>query len=337
MSTIIIVDDEPSIVELLSVMLERQGHHAIPAESGEKCIEILRALNPDLILLDVRMPGMNGWETLKQIKSNPLTKSIPVIMVTGDQLTPEETTKYGHLIEDYIQKPFTRKEFAGHVDTVLRRPEELNKKIEHARQSGADERTIAEIRRLTHEMEISENLLRVLLRGNKPSDTTSESQDPIRQFSRNVEIQRRSIENMVADPSTRSVPMTFISSRSADYEYARILNGFLREHSIPTFFSDESIDAIGQANYRKIIDNMLEKAGHLVVITSSPEHVKEGWVEYEWGCFVNLQRSGRKKDGNLVVMTIGDLNPAELPLSLAYNQIIPFGEKSLEKILHYLS
>jgi two-component system OmpR family response regulator len=58
MHTIMIVDDEPSIVDIFSLMLERMGHHTIPARSGEECIEILRALSPDLILLDVRMQGM---------------------------------------------------------------------------------------------------------------------------------------------------------------------------------------------------------------------------------------------------------------------------------------
>jgi two-component system OmpR family response regulator len=337
MHTIMIVDDEPSIVDVFSMMLERKGHQTIQVHSGEECIEILHALNPDLILLDVRMVPMTGWETLEQIKSNPLTQSIPVIMVTGDQLTPEETMKYGNLIEDYIQKPTTIKELTGHIEAVLQRQEELNKRIEQARKRGADERTVAEIRRLTHNMEVSENLIRVLEKGYRSSDRAPELRDHIRQFSRTVELQRESIEKIVADPGSRSFPMTFISSKSADYEYARILNGFLKQHNIPTFFSDESIDAIGQANYRKIIDTMLEQANHLVVITSRPEHVREGWVEYEWGCFVNLQRSGRKEGGNVVVMTIGNLNPADLPLSLQYNQIIPFNETNLGKLLHYLS
>lgn len=337
MHTIMIVDDEESVVDIFSIVLERKGYQTLPAQSGEECLGILRAISPDLILLDVRMPGMSGWETLEMIKSNPLTQSIPVIMVTGDQLTPEETTKYGNLIEDYVQKPFSIKVLTEHIEALQQREENLNKKIEQAREKGADQRTIAEIKRLTHNMEVSENLIRALEKGGAPSETETDFQNHIKKVSQTIEMQRQSIDKIVSDPGSRPIPMTFISSKSVDYEYARILNSFLREHSVPTFFSDESIDAIGQANYRKIIDTMLEQASHLVVITTSTEHVKEGWVEYEWGCFVNLQRSGRKKDGNLVVMTIGNLNPADLPLSLAYNQIIAFNEKNLEKILHYLS
>jgi CheY-like chemotaxis protein len=315
MQTIMIVDDEPSIVDIFGLMLERKGYQTVPVHSGEECIQILQALQPDMILLDINMPSMDGWETLKQIRSNLHTQSIPVIMVTGIQLTPEETVKYGNLMDDYITKPTSINELVGHIETVFQKRKELDEEIEQALKKGIDEKTIAEIKRLTHNRETSDNLLRVLERGYKSSGT--KESEP--------------------EYGSGSVPLTFISAKSADYDYARTLNAFLKKKGIPTFFSDESIDALGQANYRKIIDTMLEQAGHLVVVASRPEYVSEGWVEYEWGSFVNLQRAGKKQGGNLVILTVGSLNPADLPLSLQYNQVIPFTEENFGKLLHYLA
>ena len=90
MYTILVVDDSPFIVDVFVTMLERGGYRTVAAYGGEECLEILKTVTPDLILLDIMMEPMDGWETLEKIKENPTTKEIPVLMLTAKQLTPVE-------------------------------------------------------------------------------------------------------------------------------------------------------------------------------------------------------------------------------------------------------
>jgi len=106
MYSILVVDDSPMIVDVFVAMLERGGYEPAACYSGPECLEKLKEMTPDLILLDIMMEPMDGWETLENIKSNPNTKNIPVMMLTAKQLTPEEAQEYGAYIEDYVMKPF---------------------------------------------------------------------------------------------------------------------------------------------------------------------------------------------------------------------------------------
>jgi CheY-like chemotaxis protein len=83
MYTVLVVDDSPFIVDVFVTMLERGGYQAIAAYSGEEGLEILKTVAPDLILLDIMMEPMDGWETLENIKINPKTREIPVLMQIG--------------------------------------------------------------------------------------------------------------------------------------------------------------------------------------------------------------------------------------------------------------
>ena len=110
MYTILVVDDSPFIVDVFVTMLERGGYRTVAAYGGEECLEILKTVTPDLILLDIMMEPVDGWETLERIKENPETKEIPVLMLTAKQLTPAEAQEYGIYIEDYVLKPITHRE-----------------------------------------------------------------------------------------------------------------------------------------------------------------------------------------------------------------------------------
>jgi len=90
MNTILVVDDSPFIVDVFINMLERGGYRSIAAYSGQECLDILKDVRPDLILLDIMMEPMDGWETLEHVKNNSETKEIPVLMLTAKQLTSEE-------------------------------------------------------------------------------------------------------------------------------------------------------------------------------------------------------------------------------------------------------
>ncbi|MCC7567752.1 MAG: response regulator, partial [Methanoregulaceae archaeon] len=95
MYTVMVVDDSPFIVDIFMTMLERGGYRSVAAYSGEECLEILDTVRPDLILLDIMMEPMDGWETLMHIKNRHNLRDIPVMMLTAKQLTPSEAQEYG--------------------------------------------------------------------------------------------------------------------------------------------------------------------------------------------------------------------------------------------------
>ncbi len=117
---ILIVDDVPTNIELLSITLASRNYQIFTAESGTKTLEITPELQPDLILLDIMMPGENGIETCKKLKNSELTRDIPIIFVTakggGDDII--EGFNAGGV--DYILKPYRLPEVLARVETHLR-------------------------------------------------------------------------------------------------------------------------------------------------------------------------------------------------------------------------
>lgn len=162
MYTILIVDDSPMIVDVFATMLERGGYKPITALSGEECLEVLKTTPPDLILLDIMMEPMDGWETLEKIKANPATRNIPVLMLTAKPLTPEEANEYGPYIEDYILKPTTHHQLYEAIGRVLTRRHSIAADIERAREDGVDSRLIDEYERLSKSVDINRRLLKIL-------------------------------------------------------------------------------------------------------------------------------------------------------------------------------
>lgn len=162
MYTILIVDDSPMIVDVFATMLERGGYKPITSLSGEECLEVLKTTPPDLILLDIMMEPMDGWETLEKIKANPATRNIPVLMLTAKPLTPEEANEYGPYIEDYILKPTTHHQLYEAIERVLTRRHSIAADIERAREDGVDSRLIDEYERLSKSVDINRRLLKIL-------------------------------------------------------------------------------------------------------------------------------------------------------------------------------
>lgn len=118
MAVILIVDDETNNLKLLAAEFKHQ-HHVIVAKNGDKALKIAFEKQPDVILLDVIMPGMDGFATMKQLQNNALTSNIPVIFITG--LDSEENQSYGLQLgaADYIFKPFYLPVVQARVNTQL--------------------------------------------------------------------------------------------------------------------------------------------------------------------------------------------------------------------------
>lgn len=121
--TILLVDDEPDILFVISRILEKDGYKVISAESGEECLEKLKNTNPDLILLDVMMPGLDGWETCSRIKSDKKKSNIPIVMLTAKTSTEDKIKALEECgAKWHISKPIDRKSFLDTVKWILTNP-----------------------------------------------------------------------------------------------------------------------------------------------------------------------------------------------------------------------
>ena len=106
MPTILVVDDHEEIREALAEILEEDGHAVLLAIDGQSALDVVAATPPDVILLDIAMPGMDGLETLRRLKDMPECSGLPVIMVTaqGDRQNMEKAVQLG--VRDYVTKPW---------------------------------------------------------------------------------------------------------------------------------------------------------------------------------------------------------------------------------------
>ncbi len=119
MKRILVVDDEPDIVALIRLKLMREGFEVLEAHNGEAAIKMVASSKPDLIILDVMMPGMSGWEVNEKLKANPEYWDIPVIMLTALNEFDEQLKSFQAEVRDYITKPFNFDEFIKSVKRVL--------------------------------------------------------------------------------------------------------------------------------------------------------------------------------------------------------------------------
>ena len=120
-ANILVVEDEPAIQELLALNITQAGHNAMRALSAEIAQNLMRETIPDLILLDWMLPGISGLEFARKLKSDSLTKNIPIIMLTarGDEYDKVRGLEVG--ADDYVTKPFSPRELNARIKAVLRR------------------------------------------------------------------------------------------------------------------------------------------------------------------------------------------------------------------------
>ena len=116
--TILVVEDDQNISELLRLYLEKEGYTVNIADDGGKGVELYRRLKPDLVLLDLMLPVLDGWGVLRTIRQD---SKVPVIMLTAKGETSDKVTGLKQGADDYITKPFAAEELVARMETVLRR------------------------------------------------------------------------------------------------------------------------------------------------------------------------------------------------------------------------
>ena len=121
MARILIVEDEANIIKLITIRLQRLGHHISSADNGAAALEQVREIAPDLILLDVMIPVMNGFQVLQQLKADPATAQIPVLMLTARGHERDIVAGLEGGADDYIVKPFSFPELISRVSSALAR------------------------------------------------------------------------------------------------------------------------------------------------------------------------------------------------------------------------
>ncbi len=124
-SVVLIVEDEADIRDLLSFNLEREGFTPIEAEDGNKGLELAQVHKPDIILLDVMMPGKDGFQVCRELEKKPTTANIPIIMLTakGEEIDRIVGLELG--ADDYVVKPFSIRELILRIRAILRRQEQV--------------------------------------------------------------------------------------------------------------------------------------------------------------------------------------------------------------------
>ncbi len=117
---VVCIEDEPEMIDLVRLILSREGYEVVGAPGGVRGLETVEELTPDLVLLDLMMPDMDGWEVYQRMKANPGTKHIPVIVVTARAQSIDKVLGL-HIakVDDYITKPFGPAELLKSIERVL--------------------------------------------------------------------------------------------------------------------------------------------------------------------------------------------------------------------------
>jgi DNA-binding response OmpR family regulator len=117
---ILCIEDEPEMIDLIRLILGRRGFEVVGAAGGKEGLEKLRQQPPELVLLDLMMPDMDGWEVYQQMKADEKTKDIPVIVVTAKAQSIDKVLGL-HIakVDDYIAKPFSPQDLLNSVEKVL--------------------------------------------------------------------------------------------------------------------------------------------------------------------------------------------------------------------------
>ena len=135
MQTILVIDDDPAQVKVIEMSLREANYDPVTATNGEEGLKAFRLHQPDLVVLDVMMPGMDGWETCYRIRQ---ISTVPIIFLTGRQTTDDKVSGFKLGADDYLIKPFRPDELLARVESVLRRTYRARQPLSKLMRAGPD-------------------------------------------------------------------------------------------------------------------------------------------------------------------------------------------------------
>jgi DNA-binding response OmpR family regulator len=118
---VVVVEDEPDVAELMRYHLAREGYEVVLAPNGADALRLIQGARPDIVLLDIMIPQLNGWEVCRRLKQDPETRGIPIIMVTGRVEEGDKVLGFELGADDYVTKPFSPRELLARIRAVGRR------------------------------------------------------------------------------------------------------------------------------------------------------------------------------------------------------------------------
>ncbi len=125
MRKVVCIEDDPAMIDLVTLILKNRGFEVIGATSGPMGLDVIAANKPDLVLLDLMMPEMDGWDVYQRMKADETMRTIPVIVVTAKAQNIDKVLGLNIAkVQDYITKPFSPTELVKSINRVLGEPEE---------------------------------------------------------------------------------------------------------------------------------------------------------------------------------------------------------------------
>ncbi len=120
MPHVLVVDDEPEILKMVAKIMEARGHRVTMAKDGQEALDAVVRDRPDVLILDLNLPKMDGFEVCKKLKTDPGTKAIPIVMLTAAYVSVEDATRgVGVGADEYVVKPFLREVLVHNVERLL--------------------------------------------------------------------------------------------------------------------------------------------------------------------------------------------------------------------------
>jgi two-component system alkaline phosphatase synthesis response regulator PhoP len=135
---VVVAEDERDVAELIRHTLTRERYEVVVAGTGTEALRQARELKPDLILLDLMIPQLNGWEVCRRLKQDPATRAIPVIMVTARVEEGDKVLGFELGADDYVTKPFSTRELVARIRAVVRRSQPADRQTPKARVEAGD-------------------------------------------------------------------------------------------------------------------------------------------------------------------------------------------------------
>lgn len=196
--TILIVEDEKDIVKMLEYNLKKEGYITLSSRNGETALDVARKDKPDLILLDVMLPGIDGLEVCKILKNDTKTAAIPIIMLTAKSQESDKVVGLELGADDYVTKPFSPRELLARIKAILRRIKEKDRLPESLKIGDLEidlSRIQVKIKNKPVELTAKEfELLKALIRAKGRVLTRDYLLDTIWGFDQAAEIQTRTVD-----------------------------------------------------------------------------------------------------------------------------------------------